>query len=362
MQGYKINPLNLGVQMTIKTRSVIIDLLILIGLMIFTFIFAFRSINFQIAPFEDAAMLMRYSEHLADGHGIVWNVGENPVDGATDFLFMAVLGLVVKIGLSVEASARVIGFTSHILTTWLIYLTTRRLLRANFLIAMITALYFCVGPGLYYVAAYFGTPFFALFGAITWYFALTIITNGETRTRAGLFAIFGLITGLIRPEGVILAGLMLAAIVFINGIQKSKISILCFLGTFIIVGGAYLIWRWQYFGFPLPNPYYKKGGGRFYTYSFKTSIFNVIRLCLPFLPAFILGFYSRKTLRLTMGFLIPIVGFASAFILISDEMNFGGRFQYVLLPIALMCWWPLLNGIKEDLRVPRWGGLILECV
>ncbi|MFT6399365.1 MAG: hypothetical protein ACJAYU_004130, partial [Bradymonadia bacterium] len=29
-------------------------------------------------PSEDAAMLMRYSEHLAAGHGIVWNPGEAP--------------------------------------------------------------------------------------------------------------------------------------------------------------------------------------------------------------------------------------------------------------------------------------------
>ena len=46
-------------------------------------------VDFRGPPFEDAAMLMRYAENLAAGHGIVWNVGEAPVDGATDFLFMS---------------------------------------------------------------------------------------------------------------------------------------------------------------------------------------------------------------------------------------------------------------------------------
>ena len=42
-------------------------------------------------PQEDAYILYRYSENLAGGHGIVWNVGETPTDGATDFLWMLVL-------------------------------------------------------------------------------------------------------------------------------------------------------------------------------------------------------------------------------------------------------------------------------
>jgi len=50
-----------------------------------------RTFDFAAQPEEDAAILMRYAQHLAAGHGIVWNVGEPPVDGATDFLFMLLL-------------------------------------------------------------------------------------------------------------------------------------------------------------------------------------------------------------------------------------------------------------------------------
>jgi hypothetical protein len=45
----------------------------------------FRSLNVSGAPSEDAAILMRYSEHLASGAGIVWNIGEHPVDGPRIF-------------------------------------------------------------------------------------------------------------------------------------------------------------------------------------------------------------------------------------------------------------------------------------
>jgi hypothetical protein len=35
---------------------------------------------------EDAAIVRRYSQHSARGFGYVWNVGEPPLAGATDWL------------------------------------------------------------------------------------------------------------------------------------------------------------------------------------------------------------------------------------------------------------------------------------
>ena len=84
-------------------------------------IYALKFVNFNVPPFEDAAMLMRYADHLAHGYGVVWNVGEHPVDGATDFLFMVVSAGLIKLGTAVGRSVRAIGFASHILTVLLIY-------------------------------------------------------------------------------------------------------------------------------------------------------------------------------------------------------------------------------------------------
>lgn len=343
-----------------NNRFHVIEIVFMSFLFLITALFAVRFIDFSITPHEDAAILMRYAEHFAQGHGIVWNIGDKPVDGATDFLFMILVGLLVKVGMSLEFATRFIGFSSHVLTIWVVYLTLRRLYDAHIFPVLVTCFYLIVGPGLYYVAAYFGTPFFALFACITWYAALTIILNGETRFRSFLFAVSALITSLIRPEGVILTGLMLLVIVYLKGLRKSRGVIINFLGIFLFFGGLYFLWRWNYFGYPLPNPFYKKGGGDIYLGSLKTSIVNTTKLCLPLLPAFAIGLYTRKTLRLTIGFSIPIIGFASAFVLISDEMNFGARFQYVLLPLALISWWPLIGGIKEDLRFPGWNELNLQ--
>jgi len=326
-------------------------------LFLFVALFAYSFVDFSITPFEDAAGLMRYAQHFAQGHGIVWNIGEKPVDGATDFLYMIVLGLFVKAGISLELATRSISFMAHLLTVWLVYLASRRLFGAYLLPAIISALYLAVGPGLYYTAVYFGTPFFALFASFTWYIALVIILNGENMRRSCLFAASALIVSLIRPEGVILSGLILLSILYIKGFRGARSTVLCYLGAFLFLGGFYFLWRWRYFGFPLPNPFYKKGGGHIYSDSFRESIRNTVGLSLPFLPAFISGLYFTKTIRLAIGFLLPVIGFSSAFILITNEMNFAARFQYALLPIILMSWWPLVLPMKKYWHVTRWNGL-----
>jgi arabinofuranosyltransferase len=328
------------------------DLLISLALIAATLIYAVRYVDFSIPPFEDAAMLMRYAQHFADGHGIVWNVGEHPVDGATDFLFMVAAAALIKLGLTVGQAVRGIGFASHLLTVLIVYWGNRRIHKANIPLSFLSGLYLVVGTGLSYVSAYFGTPFFALAATVTWTFGLILIQQENPRFGLVLaFASSGLVTGLIRPEGVILASLMLLAILVMRGLKKSISIIVTFGAVFLLFGGAYFLWRWNYFGYPLPNPFYKKGGSGLHWDSYNNSLLNLLRLCLPLVIPFILGFRSRETARRTIAHLIPILGFAMAFILISDEMNYGARFQYALLPIALLSWSPLVRGLsfsKQD--------------
>ncbi|MFN8412343.1 MAG: hypothetical protein U0Z26_08145 [Anaerolineales bacterium] len=328
----------------ILKKSLLTDILVSILLISATLYYAARYVDFTIPPFEDAAMLMRYSQNLASGHGIVWNVGEHPVDGATDFLFMATAALLIRMGLTVGQAVRGIGFTSHIITILIIYWTNRRVHNGDIFLSIFSGLYLAVGTGLSYVAAYFGTPYFALAAASTW--TLGLILTKQEAPRFGFvlaFALSGLVTGLIRPEGVILASLILLMVIIMRGWKKSILILVTFGLVFLLFGGTYFAWRWNYFGYPLPNPFYKKGDNGLHWDSFYASLWNTLRLALPFAILALLGFRSRETTRQTIAYLIPILGFASAFILISDEMNFGARFQYALLPIALMAWIPLLG-------------------
>lgn len=328
-------------------KTLLTDILISLLLIASTLYYAARYVDFSIPPFEDAAMLMRYAQHLAGGHGIVWNIGGQPVDGATDFLFMVTSAALIKLGLTVGQSVRGIGFASHILTVLIVYWTNRRINHANIPLSFLSGLFLAVGTGLSYVSAYFGTPYFALAAASTWTLSLLLINRRDSPFRLSLaFALSGLVTGLIRPEGVILASLMLLSVVIMRGLKNSISIIIIFGVVFLTLGGAYFLWRWDYFGYSLPNPFYKKGDRGLQWDSFDHSLLNTLRLCLPMAFAFIVAFRSRGTTKQVLAYLIPILGFASAFVLISDEMNYGARFQYALVPIALMSWTPLLGGLN----------------
>lgn len=326
------------------------DWLASLGLIAVVLIYAARFVDFNVPPFEDAAMLMRYADHLAHGYGIVWNIGGHPVDGATDFLFMVASAVLIKLGMPVGRSVRALGFGSHLLTVLLVYWVNRGLWKANVVFSFVSGLYLAVGTGLSYVAAFFGTPFFALSAALTWTLGLILIKRDKSPTwLSALFAMSGLITGLIRPEGVILAGLMAVALVVAKGWRSSFKTILIFAGVYLFLGGGYFVWRWNYFGYPLPNPYYVKGSGLLHWDSFWESFRYLFGFGGPFLLAFLLGFRSRKTARLTLAFLAPIVFFTAAFILVSNQTNFGGRFQYALWPLILLSWYPLVDGLGAEI-------------
>ena len=338
----------------ILMKKQISDIILASILVVVTAYFSVSVVNFHIPPFEDAAMLMRYADHLAHGKGIVWNIGEAPLDGATDFLLMIILALVQQLGFSVEAAVRIVTISSHFATVLLIYFGMRRIQLAGLLPAFMSALYFAVGPGLFLSAAYFGTPFFALCVVFAWLLAQKLFLAGN---RSGYwylcFSLACLTAGLVRPEGNLISGFMLAALAILMPRQQFFRLACVFCGVFLVLGGAYFLWRWYHFGHPLPNPFYKKGGGGIYALSLKTSVLNSLSLGLPFIPMALLAARSKKTLIMGVAFLIPILGTTCMWVFLSDEMNFGGRFQYPLLGLYILSWYPLVRDLLNEVDLPR---------
>jgi arabinofuranosyltransferase len=367
------------------------DYILAVSLVLLIAVYSSIYFDFAAYPAEDPAILMRYSQHLAQGHGIVWNVGEEPIDGATDFLPMVLFAVLSKAGMSLESAVRVVVLGAHILTAVFIYLAIRELHGSSRWVAWISAGFLAIGPGLQYSEEYYATPLFALFGCVAWYLANKLLAEPKSHTKSLMFALACLTLGLTRPEGVFLAVLFLLSVLWEKGWREARIVLLYFWATFALLGGLYFLWRWNYFGYPLPNPFYKKGGGHIYFDSLKDSIKNTVKWSFPFALAFIyptvllVGLVTRRLLQRTGSILgatadssdhdvgkivkrtvlplIPIVGFTMIWILLSNEMNYWGRFQYVVLPIVLMSWpslmrdgWrfhasPRLNDLDGKLRV-----------
>jgi hypothetical protein len=87
--------------------------------------------------------------------------------------------------------------------------------------------------------------------------------------------------------------LMLLAVVCLRGLRGSRLALLCFVGTFVLAGGAYFLRRWHYFGYPLPNPYYKKGGGHLHPGGLIDAVSNTVQMSPPFCLVYLLGLRSE---------------------------------------------------------------------
>jgi hypothetical protein len=317
--------------------------------------YAICCVSFTRYPEEDAAMLLRYSRHLAQGHGIVWNVGERPVDGATDFLFMLLVALVHRLGLSLEGAARAVDVAAHALAVLGVYAAIRRLYGAPWALALIPAAYLAVGPGLRYAAACYGTPLFALTALGLFWSAQRLADSGPDtlRPRAIVFASAGLLAGLARPEGVFLAVFFLVAVVLYRRGAGTHTILTAFAAIFLTAGLAYFLWRWSYFGHPLPNPFYKKGAGVVHWAVAGKAFRNIVRLSGPFLGVLVLGLLAKKARRAALFALVPTVLFGALWVLISDETNYFMRFRYPILVAELVAWVPVAQRKAEEWGLDR---------
>jgi hypothetical protein len=311
-----------------------------------TAVFVFGHVHFPINPMEDASMLLRYAQNLAGGHGIVWNVGEHPVEGATDFLFMVLIaGISWLTKVDVQTAAAGILFVSHVVSVAVLYLGLRRLYRVPLLLAVGFAAVLGAGVGYHYIDKGFSAPFYALFALLTWYMASACILDGVTWKRAIWFSSLAFVTGLIRPDGVILVGLMLCAALY--GVSAKRLPLVVSFGTiFAVLGGIYFAWRLHYFGYLLPNPVYIKRN----TYGFipilKITGRLFIDLLLPLLPLAGLAIRSRSSVRHLVSWLIVVAPFTAIWVIIIQDNNHYSRFQYVMVPLSLLSlgglltmWW-----------------------
>ncbi len=310
-------------------------------------------VNLGNPPEEDAAILLRYSKHLAEGQGIVWNQGEPPVEGATDFLFMAAVAAAHRAGASLEGAAQAMGLTAHAITAVLLFLSIRTLFGGGRLLAMAPAAFFAAGPGLRHLAAGYGTPLFTLTVAASWLVAVQLVQARPDRLeRASLaFALSTLVVGLARPEGVFLGGFFLLAALYTRRGVGGRPIVACFLGVFLTLGLAYFLWRWHYFGYLLPNPFYKKGAGLLHLHSLRQSWHDLWELGLPFLPALPLGLLLRPARRFSAAALLTVLAFVGLWILVSDETNYAMRFRAPILPVVLTAWVPAWQAMVDRARM-----------
>ena len=149
---------------------------------------------------DDAYITFRYAEHLAAGHGLVFNPGE-PVLGTTTPLFAAILALLKVVGIAVPTAAKALGLLSMAGVVLLLQAFARRAMPRW------TAAAMAVCVALHPDTAFMATSGMETASSLACVLGALFLALHQRWWLAGLVAGAALLT---RPDGVLVIGLVVA--------------------------------------------------------------------------------------------------------------------------------------------------------
>jgi hypothetical protein len=222
------------------------------------------------APFEDAAMLFRYADNLADGWGIVWNAGQAPgaTDGATDLGFVLLLAPLTLLGLSTAAAAVLVNLAAVFGIGALFGVLNAKLWRRSPALPIALGALIGGGPVDRYVLSGFSPPVlgFLLLAAFTLaaIAPLARSARGATALLTAAGAVAG-IAGWWRPEAFAFGPLVVAFGLLLTrrrGPQRvPTLAAVAFAAVpFAVVVAGWIGLRIGYFGQLLPTSAVMKSG------------------------------------------------------------------------------------------------------
>ncbi len=153
---------------------------------------------------DDAYITFRYARNLARGHGIRYNLGDQPSEGYSNFLWMLLSALSEAIGVPAGNTVNLVSAACGLCALWLFVRIAREHLGTSVTATGAAALALaCFPPFDVWATSGLETMSFTLLILLT--FERVVLARGEWGVTAGLAAL-GL--ALTRTEGVLWAGVI----------------------------------------------------------------------------------------------------------------------------------------------------------
>lgn len=301
-----------------------------------------QAIFFWDFSIDDVGISWRYARHLADGHGLTWNLDGPPVEGYSNFLWVLMIAVPGAFGMDIELASKILGALCASANIILFSLVLRRLFPESrfwwaplWVVALLPEWTLWSVSGL--ELALFGFfPLLALYGLIS-----------DRRRTVLAIAMAGLV--LTRPEGFAVAIVMImATVAFDSGsdwrVRWENISVpaITLVATIVLLV-AFRLW---YFGYPLPNTVYAKFSP---TLPAARQVGEWMLVLAPFVAAwvFVIGWGDRRTpirglalqdahSRMLAVAIIAAVAHTIMTMPVVPVMNFLHRYHVSLLPFWLL--------------------------
>jgi arabinofuranosyltransferase len=208
---------------------------------------------------DDSYISFRYSDNLADGHGPVWNAVGPRADGYTSALWMALVAVPTAVGADPAVAAKVLGLLAGALIVLVLGVAGGRralLARAIAIGALVLSPTF-----LTLTVQGLETTLAALMATLAAWTLVRAIRSPSHRNLAA-FNVTCLLAVLTRPDTIPYVTVCLVGLgawllwtreraVFLRALAWTG-------GALLLPGALWALWRWSYYGYPLPNTAYAK--------------------------------------------------------------------------------------------------------
>jgi len=295
-------------------------------------------------PAEDAAILFQYSRNLAD-HGLIsYNAAGPRAEGATDFAWMVLLSLGMRLGIDPFWLIALINCACLALLAILLLKIAGKPPRPLALLFIMGA--FTLMTQIFAAASGFSVlPFECLLTLLAW----SYLKENDVGT-----ALVALLLCLFRPDGFVFALPLLLAAFVVRPRRMRRLLVYALL--FVLPGLLYFLWRWHYFGEFLPLPFLVKSNAERVAHVLVLSSLHggvVLTLFVAILLTFALRSCLHQSCNFTLILCLIVLPDLFYFSMRLDQ-NVGHRF-FGYLPVAAAV---LLTANWQ--RVETRGGFILR--
>jgi hypothetical protein len=298
-------------------------------------LFIFFSATFLQFVVDDQFITLRYAHNLIESGIWNWNADKNFVEGYTNFSY-AVLAIIPHyFGISAYLFFKFIGYG-----LLAVFIIRARSLCTEPLSRFFVTLFLCANPYIYiHFLSGLETPLFMLL-ILEIFIQSGKIIDGEK--PSGYFYFIALLLPLTRPEGVIFAASAMLVMLYKN---KWRIpNHICF-WLILVIGSIYAIWRYDYFGYLLPNTLHAKTE----YFGIMGSVYNLLEaryyIVAILITALVIG--NRK---FTIATITTALVHLTAYVFTELAMNYAYRFfMQIYIPLFIYAVYFINQNNKKEL-------------
>ncbi|MDX1836720.1 protein LphB [Legionella taurinensis] len=313
-------------------------------LLVFIYLFILQIKAIWPFTIDDMYITLRYARHWALEGQLLWNIGEPPVEGYSNFSFLILAAYVLRWGGDPVFALKLTGVLGLLFTLLAVYRLSRLWFDRGLSLIPCFWLLWYRGQIIWSVGGLETTTYQALL-ALGLYCLLRTMgypCAAEPR-KAGqwpmavLAALLFTLASMTRPEAPVLIILFysLACWDVITRQRSALMALIVSVLTYLMAFSPYFIWRWHYYGLLFPNPVYCKA----HSSEWFVLCREYLSLAWPFLLLALYAAIRERGKELPWYFLLPSAVYMLLLVRADSIVAFDTRLFLpafaLLLPLSL---------------------------